>query len=213
MKMSTTAKKRHVFKNFSDGADCPAGNNRRVLNRTRDGKREIVRTLHGHEVAVLTEETSGYTLRLDFCGWHTQTTVRAMREFIYYAGVGGLYLGTQYLFRAGAAYKVGDEINIPLDPYMEAELVVNNIRRTNTRIHWDCWNCPSEGLELAGDYVVCYYLADDVPTEIQAHTKGRVVPANADTMKWLLKARKPETRMARLTQLLITGEAVCYAWV
>ena len=192
------------FANFVDGKSRKAGHNRRVLHRTLpDGERQIVYTLHGHEVASLTETDEGYTLELDNCGYPTMTTSSAMREFLDQTDIwnscGHSHFGIVTFDR---------RIEIPLNHHMEPKPVYDNIKLDDTKLTYTTWGHHTRPYEHVSGWV---YHIGHVPEPIRPMLKGYFT-CGYDTYKWITRARKSSVRETRLMAKVLTGEAMLHEW-
>lgn len=208
--MSKTAADMHYFCNFVQNKSRVAGNNRRIIHRrSTHGERQIVKTLHDHEIACLTEKEHGYSLLLDNCGYSTITTSKAMREFVAGTACSGFSVSANTVTSMLTGTMVFRRyVEIPLDDEYKPIAHYTDFKIKGTAVHYKVWNQLPTSRELAGDYA----LQGDVPDGIKALTKGWAEVPDYEKLSSILRCRKSESRLNRLLALVITGEAVIHAW-
>ena len=215
MNMTRTHLNMYKFPHFVEGKTRKAGNNRKVGHRiTPGGHKQIYYTLHGHEVASLTDVDGEHILRLDNCGYTTMTTGKAMREFLARVGVSSTSCNHSSLWRADLHTTVRFERSIEMN--LDREPPVTNVRVVGKLVMYDMWGSPADAYQLVGGYIhinsalAAYW----VPDEVKAITKGwwTTPTLYSPQSAHILRARKPEVRLARLMAAVLTGEAEIHEW-
>jgi hypothetical protein len=114
-----------AFAFFKAGTDKAVGNNRRVLHVAGEHSDKIIGTLHGHPVFCLSRHKEGgkYTLTLDTCGYLTTTTVAAIKDFLFAAGLCGRVSRAGGEFKAALLIDGGRGGACPMFPEGSTQLV------------------------------------------------------------------------------------------
>ncbi len=201
------------FKYFTEGKTRGAGHNRKVIQRTLPaGARQVVYTLHGHEVATLTESAEGYDLRLDNCGYTTRTTGEAIGEFIDNVGIMPLRANASMVWGIDAHIRFDRHITIPLDMNLRPVIMYSDFRIEGTKLHYTVWGNVGSPFEMAGEYVLGFYgKPSGIGPHARAVTKGYTV-AEYEALKYIARAKTPATRETRLIAAVLRGEAVLHSW-
>ena len=214
--MTPNVQKMFGFSAFVDGKSRGAGHNRKVFHRLSDGARQVVYTLHGHEVASLTEtDDGGYTLRLDNCGYTTRTTSAAISEFLDNAGILTFYASasTVRFSSTDNTIKYDRYITIPLNRDYKPMKMYSDFRIIGTKLHYKLWGSETVPREMAGEYILAFHgtPSSSAVANIREVTKGYAV-AEYDVLKEIARARTLETREVRLMTAVLRGEAVLHNW-
>jgi hypothetical protein len=212
--MTPNVQKMFGFSAFVDGKSRGAGHNRKVFHRLSDGARQVVYTLHGHEVASLTEtDDGGYDLYLDNCGYTTQTTSAAICEFLDNVGIPCIHASasTVRLSSTDNTVKYDRYITIPLNRDYKPVKQYSDFRVIGTKLHCKLWGNETVPREMAGEYILTFYGIPGDIARLREVTRGYVT-AEYDDLKYITRARTPETREVRLMTAVLRGGAVLHNW-
>lgn len=227
--MTSNVRQMFYMWHFVPGKVRNAGHNRKIRHRysqeaahnteTR-GDRQLVYTLHGHEVATMTDTGSVYRLRLDNCGYPTRTTSAAMGEFVDLAlPVSGLVVTATSVRMGHDTVEFTRDITIPITGKSEIMRTYTDVRVKGDKLYYKLWDREIVPHDLAGGYLLGSYqllnrsgnTVPQLPMEAREVTKG-YVEADYSVLHHIRRARSPSRREARLIAAVLRGEAVLHEW-